>query len=405
VPDRPDDDLDQLFLVRARLGLRLVGVGVAAVFVGWIVINPGRLPLLSVIQALNFLAVAAALRLLRDARRRAFNRVVSFAAYAITIVATGGVGIVAGDGTTPLLVLVGMAVIAAVLIPWQPAWHLAAMALTIVAAVWTVATVSSWEALFWLRNAGAIAPTLIAAVYLSRLLGRRRDEAARAARERADREARLRETNRRLEQEIEEHRRTEDALRVAMRELDHRVKNTLATVQAVAEQTVRSSASMDGFGEAFTGRIQALGRIHGALGGRRWEGLPLGELVDLVVGPYHQHADSLRVDCDGSFVPSAMVRTLGMALHELATNAARHGALSIPGGRVAVTARTAGQGGRLRISWCESGGPPVVPPTRRGFGTRLIEEALAYETDGRAELAFPSDGLRCDIDLPIGPPA
>jgi two-component sensor histidine kinase len=393
-----------LYLERVQLGLRLVGAGIAAVFIGWIVVNPGQLPLLSVIQALNLLVVAAALRLLRDPPGAAFNRALGFAAYAATIVATGGVGIVAGDGTTPLLILVGMAVIAAVLIPWHPAWHLASMGLTIAVAIWTVATVSSWESLSWLRNAGAIVPTLVAAVYLSRMLSRQRAEAARAARERAQREASLREANRRLEREIEEHRGTEDALRVAMRELDHRVKNTLATVQSVADQTVRSSTSMDGFGEAFSGRIHALARIHGALADRRWEGLRFGELVDLVVGPYRRQADSVRIDCDGSFVPAELARTLGMALHELATNAARYGALSIPAGRVAVTARVAGDGGtRLLISWRESGGPPVKPPAQRGFGTRLIEEALAYETNGRVALAFPSDGLRCDLDLPIGP--
>jgi two-component sensor histidine kinase len=94
-----------------------------------------------------------------------------------------------------------------------------------------------------------------------------------------------------------------------------------------------------------------------------------------------------------------------MALHELATNAAKHGALSINAGRVAISARTASDdGGRLRINWREHGGPPVGEPARRGFGTRLIEEALAYETDGTVALRFPVDGLRCDIDLPIPPP-
>ena len=99
-----------------------------------------------------------------------------------------------------------------------------------------------------------------------------------------------------------------------MRELDHRVKNTLATVQSVADQTLRSSASMDEFGAAFSGRIQALARIHTALAGRRWEGLPMTELVELVVGPYRHHADSVSLDCNGTFVASELVRV------------ARHGA-------------------------------------------------------------------------------
>ena len=344
--------------------------------------------------------------MLRDPRRRTVNRVAGSVAYAVTIFATAAVGIVAGDGTTPLLILAGMSVIAAVLVPWQPVLHLAGMGLTVIAAIWTVATVVPPHSLVWLRNAGAIAPTLIAAVYLSRTLSRQRAEAARAARERQSREASLREANRRLEREIEEHRKTENALRFAMLELDHRVKNTLATVQSVAEQTIHSSTSMGEFGEAFAGRIQALARIHSALAGRRWEGLTLGELVDLVVGPYRHHPDSVHIDCDGHFVPAELVRALGMALHELATNAAKYGALSSPGGRVAISARTDGADGpRLRISWRESGGPPVGQPARRGFGTRLIEEALAYETEGHVALGFPADGVRCDIELPMRPPA
>jgi two-component sensor histidine kinase len=403
--DEPSEDTDRLFLERVRLGLKLVNAGIAAVFVGWIIISPGELPLLSIIQASNFLVVAAALWVLRDPRRRTFNHVVAFTAYAATIAATGAVGIVVGDGTTPLLILVGMAVIAAVLVPWRPVWHLTGMALTVVAAIWTVATVVTSQSLLWLRNAGAIAPTLIAAIYLSRLLSRQRAEAAQAARERQSREANLRDANRRLEREIDEHRKTEDALRFAMRELDHRVKNVLATVQSVADQTIRSSSSMNEFSEAFSGRIQALARIHSALAGRRWEGLALGELVDLVVGPYRHHADSIRIDCDGSVVPAGLVRALGMALHELATNAAKYGALSSAAGLVAISARAENSdGARLRISWKETGGPRVDRPARRGFGARLIEEALAYETDGRVALGFPVDGVRCDIDLPIRPP-
>lgn len=391
-------DTDRLFVDRVRLGLRLVNAGIAAVFVGWLLVNGPARPLLSGIQALNFLVVAAALWLLRDPRRRTFNHAVAFLAYAVTIVSTAGVGIVAGDATTPLLILVGMSVIAAVLVPWRPAWHLAGMGVTVAAAIWTVATVST-QSLFWLRNAGAIAPTLIAAVYLSRTLSRQRAEAVRAARD-------LRDANRRLEREIEERRKTETALRFAMRELDHRVKNTLATVQSVAEQTLRTSTSMPAFAEAFAGRIQTLARIHSALAARRWDGLTVGELVRLVVEPQRHPGAGVRVDSPDSFVPAELVRALGMALHELATNAARYGALSAAGGEVVVAARVGSDGNaRLRIEWRERGGPPVGEPTRRGFGTRLIEEALAYETHGHARLGFAAAGVRCDIEVPIPPPS
>ena len=292
--------------------------------------------------------------------------------------------------------------IAAVLVPWRPRWHVAGMALTVAAAVWI--TAMSSESQHWLRNAGAIVPTMIAAVYLSRTLSRQRAEAMHATRERRAREEHLREANRRLEREIEEHRKTEATLRFAMRELDHRVKNTLATVQSVADQTLRSSTSMTGFGEAFAGRIQAMARIHNALAARRWHGLTLGELIDLVVVPLRHDPASVRIDCNGSFVPADLVRALGMALHELATNAAKYGALSNAGGEVAISARADhGDEARLRISWRERGGPPVDEPARRGFGTRLIQDALTHEADGTVVLGFGADGVRCDIELPLPP--
>jgi two-component sensor histidine kinase len=403
------DDLivgaDRLFLDRARLGLRLILAGVAVVFIGWIAMNRGDRPLISVVHVVNLLAVAVALHLLRDPARRIFNCVVGFIAYAITIVATGAEGVLAGDATTPLLILVGMAAISATLVPWSPWWQLASVALTIGTAIWTVATVVASPHLFWLQNVGAIAPTLVATVFMSHALWRQRAKVESAERARRSREEGLREANRRLEREIEEHRKTEAALRFAMRELDHRVKNTLATVQSVADQTLRSSTSMRDFRAAFSGRIRALAHIHNALARRRWEGLPLTELVELVVGPYQSHADSISLDCNGAFVSSELVRVLGMALHELATNAAKYGALSTEHGRVAVSSHVDGEGAsRLRICWSERGGPRVSEPVRRGFGMRLIEEAIAYEVDGRVSIQFAGAGLHCELEIPIPPP-
>jgi two-component sensor histidine kinase len=243
---------------------------------------------------------------------------------------------------------------------------------------------------------------LAATVVISHVLRRQRAAVTHAEREWRSREENLREANRRLEHEINEHRRTEDALRFAMRELDHRVKNTLATVQSVADQTLRSSQSMSEFGPAFYGRIQAMARIHTALAGRRWEGLALTELIELVVGPYRRHTDSVSIDSDGTFISSELVRVLGMALHELATNAAKYGALSTNEGRLAILSRVKPNGvPRLHIWWNEHGGPPVAEPAVRGFGVRLIEEALAYEFDGRVQLRFPGEGLRCEIEIPV----
>jgi two-component sensor histidine kinase len=125
-------------------------------------------------------------------------------------------------------------------------------------------------------------------------------------------------------------------------------------------------------------------------------------LIDLVVGPYRHHRDSVVIECDGSFVSSELVRVLGMTLHELATNAAKYGALSTKAGRLAISSRIdSACSGRLRICWIERDGPPVCEPTRRGFGMKLIEEALAYEVEGSVALQFLQHGLHCEIQIPV----
>jgi two-component sensor histidine kinase len=397
------ENADQLLLQRVRFCLRLVLAGVALVIIGAVVIRPPRWPLINIVQAINFTAVAAALRLLRQPAQRRSNLAVGFGAYVVTILATGAVGILAGDANTPVAILVGMSVVTAALVPWDPWWQLLSVVIVAATAVFTVATVVQVPHLFWLQNVGAISPTLASTVLISHVLQRQRGAVERADCERRSREATLRDANRRLEHEIQQHRRTEDALRFAMRELDHRVKNTLATVQSVADQTVRSSKSLSEFDSAFQGRIQAMARIHTALAGRRWEGLAVGELIDLVVGPYRRHADSVAVDgADATFLPSELARVLGMALHELATNAAKYGALSTDEGRLAISSRVDADGTPcLHIWWSERGGPPVARPAQRGFGMQLIEEALAYEVEGCVRLSFPGEGLRCEIEIPV----
>jgi two-component sensor histidine kinase len=400
-PD-PVEASDRLLLDRIRLGFQLVLAGVAIVFVGELVVHRGERPLISVVQATNFVAVALALYCIRDASRRGFNLAVGFAAYVVTVVSTGAVGILAHDATSPVVLLVGLSVVTGTLVPWSPVWQLLSVTLVAATCMWAVATIVESPRLFWLQNMGAIAPTLGSTVFISYALQRQRAAVERAERGRRSREESLREANRRLEEEIKQHRKTEDALRFAIRELDHRVKNTLATVQAVADQTVRTSATMSEFSEAFYGRIQAIARIHTALAVRRWEGLTLTELIELVVGPYRHHAGSVAVECDGTFVSSELVRVLGMALHELATNAAKYGALSTKDGRVAISSRLDSNGAdRLHICWSEHAGPPVREPLHRGFGMKLIEEALAYETEGDVTLRFLPVGVRCEIQVPV----
>lgn len=398
------ESAERLLLDRIRLGLTLILAGVAAVFIGALIIRPAQQSLVNLVQAINFIAVAAALGVLTDPARHRFNLAIGFAAYVVTIVATGAVGILAEDANTPVAILVGMSVVSAALLPWSPWWQLVSVLLVGGTAVWTVATVIDAPRLYWLQNVGAISPTLASTVVISHVLRRQRAAVAHADRERRSREATLREANSRLEHEIQEHRRTEAALRFAMRELDHRVKNTLATVQSVADQTVRSSKSMSEFSAAFQGRIQAMARIHTALAGRRWEGLGVTELIELVVGPYRRHTNSVAIESDGTFLSSELVRVLGMALHELATNAAKYGALSTNEGRLAISSRVESNGApRLHIWWSERGGPPVAAPAHRGFGVQLIEEALAYEVEGCVRLRFPDEGLHCQIEIPVPP--
>src|SRR5262245_11932765 len=382
--------------------MRILLACIAVVYVGEMLLHPGARPLISVVQAVNFVAVSATLFLLTDPPRRGVNLALGFAAFAVTVVSVGAVGILAGAATSTVILLVGLAVMTGTLLPWSPWWQLLGVMLIAATCIWIVATVVHTPHRFWIQNVGAILPTLASTVFIAYALGRQRVAVERAESQRRSREESVREANRRLEQEIQQHQRTEDALRFAMRELDHRVKNVLATVQAVAGQTARASRSMSEFNEAFEGRIQALARIHTALAEHRWEGLDMTELVELVVGPYRHHADSIAAECDSTFVPSQLVRVLGMTLHELSTNAAKYGALTTQEGRIAISsARDANDASRLRISWSELAGPLVREPQRRGFGVWLIEKALAYEADGRVTLQFLPRGLRCEIEIPV----
>jgi PAS domain S-box-containing protein len=202
--------------------------------------------------------------------------------------------------------------------------------------------------------------------------------------------------SRRAEAELRE---SERHLRLMVDELNHRVKNTLAIVQGLAQQSFRGGGVPAGVRDSFEGRLAALAAAHDLLTRRNWEG---AELNDLVVAVVAAHCDG-RVAIAGPPVrlPPKLAVTLALALHELCTNATKYGALSVPGGRVAVAWTRAGD--RLALRWEEKGGPPVAPPGRRGFGTRMIERALAGEEGGGARLDFRPEGLVCEIgaNLPV----
>jgi PAS domain S-box-containing protein len=192
--------------------------------------------------------------------------------------------------------------------------------------------------------------------------------------------------------------------RLLLDELNHRVKNTLATVQSIAIQTGRT-ADAASFERAFLARIAALAQAHDLLTEVAWDGASLKDVIARTLAPYKVERATGRVELSGPNVrlsPNAAV-SLTMAFHELATNAGKYGSLSVVTGRVDVawTVDNALSPTVVEIEWRESGGPPVSPPSRRGFGSRLVERGLAREFDGRIELAFMPAGLQCHMHLPL----
>lgn len=182
-------------------------------------------------------------------------------------------------------------------------------------------------------------------------------------------------------------------------ELNHRVKNTLASVQGIAFQTLRGDVSLAEARARFEARLMALSGAHNLLTEENWGGASLERLVKDSIG--HLAGESARFDIEGDplkLAPRAAL-ALAMALHELGTNASKYGALSSEAGRVSI--RWTMVEDRLGLEWRESGGPPVEAPTRRGFGSRLIERGLAADLGGTASLHYERAGLRCVIEASL----
>jgi PAS domain S-box-containing protein len=197
--------------------------------------------------------------------------------------------------------------------------------------------------------------------------------------------------------EVTERKKRESHVRLLMRELAHRSKNTLAVTQAMARQTAANSASLDEFLERFGERLDALGRAHGLLVNEGWTGARIEDLVRSQLGHYSQLAGrQIFISGPDLTLPTEMIQNIGLALHELATNAAKYGALSTPEGRVDITwtavPRPDGSTD-VTIGWTESGGPPVRPPTHRGFGQIVIERTVARAVGGTVELDYRPEGM------------
>lgn len=197
---------------------------------------------------------------------------------------------------------------------------------------------------------------------------------------------------------ITDRKRAELHLRLLVNELNHRVKNSLATIQAIAAQSFNGERDMNEAKEAFSNRIVALAEAHDLLTRENWEG---AEMHDVAARVAALHGGDARFELSGLAVrlsPKTAL-SLSMALHELATNAVKYGALSTPDGRIQIAWGVAPEAGapRLDLSWTERGGPPVKAPERRGFGSRLIERGLAAELAGAAVIDFQPEGVVCRI--------
>jgi PAS domain S-box-containing protein len=209
----------------------------------------------------------------------------------------------------------------------------------------------------------------------------------------------------RVIQDITERKAAERRQKLSIDELNHRVKNTLAAVQSLASQSARGAPTGDEFRDRFEGRLIALSKAHDQLTRHHWESADLRELLSGSLAPYSSSAPG-RVVLRGEDIvlrPRAVL-TLAMAVHELTTNAAKYGALSVPGGCIEIHWRPEHADGDrpvLRIDWTEQGGPAVAEPQQRGFGSRLIEAGIASDLGGQARLAFAPEGLRCEIVIPL----
>lgn len=204
--------------------------------------------------------------------------------------------------------------------------------------------------------------------------------------------------------DVTEQKRAEEHRDLLINELNHRVKNTLATVQSIASQTLRNEGSLEDARQALEARLFALSRAHDVLTRENWESANLGEIVAEAIAPYrHEREDRLQAQGPSVRLSPRMALAIAMALQELATNAVKYGALSDTIGKVCIRWSVQEKDGRRRLilSWTETDGPPVTAPKRRGFGTRLIERSLAQDLGGQAEIRFLPSGVTCVVDAPL----
>jgi PAS domain S-box-containing protein len=199
--------------------------------------------------------------------------------------------------------------------------------------------------------------------------------------------------------DITERKRSEEQIVILAREAEHRAKNVLATVQATVH--LSQSDTVAGLKQAIEGRIQALANVHRLFVESRWTGADIDSLVkDELVGYSQDGEGHVQINGPNILLEPNVAQSIAVTLHELATNAAKYGGLSAPEGKVRVEWSRAADG-RLVLRWTETGGPPVKPPTRQGFGSRVVESMIRGQLKGEMRLDWRAEGLACEIAVPI----
>ena len=201
--------------------------------------------------------------------------------------------------------------------------------------------------------------------------------------------------------DISERKANEDQLRLLLRELTHRSKNLLAVIHAIARQTASGTRTIEDFLDRFSARLVAIGCSHDLLVADDWHGASLRMLVEQQLGA---HADrfggQIAIDGEDVMLKPEAVQNLGLALHELATNAQKYGSLSMPCGQIKIHWQFCEEASKLKLIWQERGGPKVAPPERSGFGRAMIETVVGQALEGDVRLSFPPKGVRCEIVIP-----
>jgi PAS domain S-box-containing protein len=204
--------------------------------------------------------------------------------------------------------------------------------------------------------------------------------------------------------DVTERKAAEDHVQFLMHEISHRSKNLLMVIQSIARRTARSAGSMEEFERRFERRLQGLAASHDVLVSKNWQGAPLADLVRQQLAAFAEIQGS-RIEVTGPeiVVTAEAAQALGLAIHELATNAIKYGALSVPAGKLSVSWAFDGDAGAARpllLSWVEQGGPQVVPPKRRGFGHVVIGEMVERSLNGKVAMEFAAEGLNWRVSIP-----